>query len=419
MCRVINNTTKYPVIDNDSLAVMEFEAWAKGDLRVLFPYARTCDKGWYVDIYIYIKDEESFKRIILEPQIKLKSRDKTQLWGSHYYYTGFSEREAEFFMAEIAVLAPELNMKKYSNIRDALCHVYYASHEENLREQLYKSQLDFIARNFCYIKDIKKSTSNIEDAFGLPLSLIRKMNSEFGIYTGLVDREARERAAHIYRNYHGMLNDIEEITYFQWAYLHDCLHNGIVPDKDMLNKLSNIEVYYGDEDLDGEEVYEVYVPYKQNRRIVKDIYDISLPRRVNCFDHPAELYSICFLANELVKRGGEIDHQVAALYQEKEERFCYEDDRLFIRPPRSIKELVDEWRNQNNCLLFYILPVTEDKTSILFLRRKSAPDISHVTVEIRGNRLMQAYMRCDEPVKKEERDFLEEFCIKNGIEFHI
>ncbi len=407
-------TTEYPLIDEWQLKVLEYETWSIDNQKVLIPIARSYEGKWYADIYIYLKAEKRIERVVIKPDHELEEIEKLKLWEDNSD-VGFSIRENEFFLSEISDLAPEINMKRYDDIRDALRHVYYASHKENLCEQLYKCQLDVIARCYEQIKDLRNDSTNIEDAFGLPLAFIRKMNSRFGLYTGLIDKRAREISAYTYKKFSGMLNDIDRIEHFQWTYLQDCLQDDILPDKDMLKKLSWIKDYYAKEKLDGEDIYDVFVSYKENRRIVKEMYDISFPKKVNCFDRPEELYSICYLAMDFAQRGDVIDMRIWDIYEETFDRYFYEDDNLFMRPPLSAKELMDEWKNQNNCLNYYILPLLDRETDILMLRRKSAARESFVTVEIADGKLEQAYKRNNEDIGQRERTFLLSFCKEKNI----
>ncbi len=411
-------TTKYPILDDWEFTVLKYEAWAIGNPYVLFPFARSLAGKWYVDIYIYRKADKCFERIIIRPHERIKKSEMFKLWEGNLK-TGFSVRENDYFLSEISILAPELNMKSYEDIRDALRHVYYASHKENLCEQLYKCQLDIIAKHYDQVEDLNTNSTNIEDAFDLPLSLIRKMNSHFGLYAGLIDKSSREIAARIYRKYNGMLNDIEQIAYFQWKYLQDCLWNRTSPDKDMLKRLSNLEIYYVTDELDGEDIYDVYVSYKENRRIVKEMYNISFPRKMTCLDRPDELYTICYLARDFAERGDIIDLRIWDIYRETSDKYSYEDNRLFLRPPLSAKELMDEWKNQNNCLYSYILPMFEGETTILLLRRKIAPSESYITVEVSNGKLEQAYRRNNEDIGRRDREFLRSFCKKQGLVFNI
>ncbi len=128
MDKVISSNHQYPLIDQSQMETLELEARNLGFLRVLFPLARTYEGKWYADIYIYINSEKRFRRIVIEPDKKITTSEMSELWGSEYFYTGSSERENEHFYNGIFQFAPELNLKKYDNVRDALCHIYYASH---------------------------------------------------------------------------------------------------------------------------------------------------------------------------------------------------------------------------------------------------------------------------------------------------
>ena len=75
---------------------------------------------------------------------------------------------------------------------------------------------------------------------------------------------------------------------------------------------------------------------------------------------------------------------------------------VFIYPntPQDIK---DEAVQQNNCVASYIDRVIDGHCHILFMRYAGCPDQSLVTIEVRGNKIVQALQRYNQPMTEEQR----------------
>lgn len=71
--------------------------------------------------------------------------------------------------------------------------------------------------------------------------------------------------------------------------------------------------------------------------------------------------------------------------------------------PTSTQDIKDEAVAQNNCVASYIDDVIDGKCHIMFLRKKSSPKNSLVTIEIRNNIIVQAKRRFNDPVTDEDQ----------------
>ena len=74
----------------------------------------------------------------------------------------------------------------------------------------------------------------------------------------------------------------------------------------------------------------------------------------------------------------------------------YEDDKYIIKPAGSVKEMLNEGKQQNNCLSTYILDFSKNKTQIYFMRKKSDLKKSFVTIEVKNRKLIQARLKNNE-----------------------
>ena len=87
---------------------------------------------------------------------------------------------------------------------------------------------------------------------------------------------------------------------------------------------------------------------------------------------------------------------------------CSFGDYTFLYP-NSTQDIKDESAAQNNCVSSYIDKVINGECHILFLRKKSSPDKSLVTIEVRNNQIVQARRKFNDPVSEEEQKVIDAF----------
>lgn len=91
-----------------------------------------------------------------------------------------------------------------------------------------------------------------------------------------------------------------------------------------------------------------------------------------------------------------------------------------MRAPESIDDLAKEGSSLSHCVFSYARSVALGETTIMFLRTKTSPDDSLVTVEIKYSpsrecyRIAQARGHSNRALTKEEDEFLEKWCKKSG-----
>ena len=85
---------------------------------------------------------------------------------------------------------------------------------------------------------------------------------------------------------------------------------------------------------------------------------------------------------------------------------CTYKDYVFIYPD-CVQDIRDEAVSQNNCVASYIDRVIDGNCHILFLRKKSSPKDSLVTIEMRDNKNIQKKRRFNYPVTKEDQEAID------------
>lgn len=94
-------------------------------------------------------------------------------------------------------------------------------------------------------------------------------------------------------------------------------------------------------------------------------------------------------------------------YQEEWKKLEYSKDGFSIVIPKTPNDVVQEASNQSNCCAGYIDRVKNGTCILLFLRRTATKDVSEVTLELRGNTLVQAKAFANRNITKDHKRFLE------------
>ena len=116
------------------------------------------------------------------------------------------------------------------------------------------------------------------------------------------------------------------------------------------------------------------------------------------------------------------NEQAAALYEKLWKRYGFEDGEFCIVPPKSASEIVREGKALRHCVGGYAQRHIEGKTTILFLRSRSAPATPYVTIEMHGTELAQIHGYKNDvhgtSPRKTHKDFVETWLawVKAGSE---
>ncbi len=86
----------------------------------------------------------------------------------------------------------------------------------------------------------------------------------------------------------------------------------------------------------------------------------------------------------------ELDEKILKRSNELIKELYFEYDGLFIRPAQSSQEFINEGKALNHCVGGYAERHASGSCTILFVRKKEEPQKPYFTVEVRGNRIIQA-----------------------------
>lgn len=210
------------------------------------------------------------------------------------------------------------------------------------------------------------------------------------------------------------------ITYRQLKILR------LLQEKD-INKIRYLEKYlsYGDSIYDLEEIAKYislsrFIKYsKMHRRKVKTYiykdylrfasllgYDLknnryAFPKNLEEeHDKLEEQYEI--QSQEIISKA--ISRRGKALSKNK-----YQNKKFIILPARSLKALLDESKQQNNCVRTYAEKYAEGTCDIYFLRDINKPKKSLVTVEVKNNKVVQSRIKYNRDPDESQIKFLKKW----------
>ena len=103
--------------------------------------------------------------------------------------------------------------------------------------------------------------------------------------------------------------------------------------------------------------------------------------------------------------------------EDRKEPVKLKSDDYLVRCPRNVLDLNQEGRNQRNCVATYRDWIIKGRSKVLFMREKTAPDKSLVTIEVQGKRLIQAKAFANQKASEDCQRFICEWCDFNGISY--
>lgn len=97
---------------------------------------------------------------------------------------------------------------------------------------------------------------------------------------------------------------------------------------------------------------------------------------------------------------------------EKMKQFEYADEKYCIIAPSCEQDLINEGRNNRNCVGSYIKHVTKGRDMIFFMRKKTEPDKSMITIELspNGKEIWQKYETANRKIEDTDKlEFIEKW----------
>lgn len=112
-------------------------------------------------------------------------------------------------------------------------------------------------------------------------------------------------------------------------------------------------------------------------------------------DHKCDFFRTYInLYREYSLRRQELDNKaIKAMADRHRTALTFENDDYVVVIPETADEIINEGKNQHNCVGGYVPDVIKQYCNIVFVRKKSEPDKSYITVEINSKGRITQYLR--------------------------
>ncbi len=145
-----------------------------------------------------------------------------------------------------------------------------------------------------------------------------------------------------------------------------------------------------------------------------DLEAVKMPRNLDLKHNEATAERQRILELQEAKKERAAMRKFKASLKKREIKYNFSYGGYTVRVAKSRKEILDEGRILSHCVGGYASRHIENKLTILFLRPDSDPDTPYVTIEMNGNRLIQAHgfrNECDgaEAPKEKHKNFFEKW----------
>ena len=96
-----------------------------------------------------------------------------------------------------------------------------------------------------------------------------------------------------------------------------------------------------------------------------------------------------------------------AIHDSRSLEYISDDEAFLIRLPECPEDVVAEGNNLHHCVASYVDRIKNRDTTILFVRKKEAPDESYFTMEVKNDCVLQLRGYCNTTsYSRELRDFI-------------
>lgn len=296
---------------------------------------------------------------------------------------------------------------KKSDIGALLDRTYY-SFFPNLLEKFYKAGLHVIAINFPFIADEiidinGKSPSEI--IMGCANRFLRSLNQK-KMVSLLFKKESFDEALSIYKRFSSFFP--EDISFGQYHYLQLSDEGKVTFRKVVFDQLHDYTFREAD-------AYQVYEELSRNSEL-KEYWDFSKkppkPKEIHCKVETLLALKFTLKNKEYVNK----------FLKDKAEKCTYKnpsEEDYYINPLDSCDAFVNEAFAQRNCLLRnnYLVRIEKGETQIFFMRKKSNPESSLITLEIIENKIENALGKNNRALCEEESLFIEKWANFNAIQY--
>ncbi len=404
---------QFPDFDRTDASFAELISLNDNENEYVYILLKECEKmGQYLEVVFYSRKrwwDTDHKRFIFQKGRMLREWDEKEF----LYLT----RQTSFIMdtrgrlrsfAALKKYCPEVHIKvSGTEVGNVLEKMYYTIFRSGPREILYKSGFDMLAYVLDDCEDYNMVGASPSAILGMPIKLMRFLYDNDRI-PSIMDSDSRERVSEIYKRFSSYF-DKGIPRYFQWKYLEEnCWdeEKGLDGfDARMFRRLKDVE---------GDCFYRLYKRYHMLDKLLGRYNPFrSIPDKDALLISVMRMDKIKYFTSDMP----DLDRGIREISSSHRYECPVADFELVY--PMSVMDLVDEALSQNNCLLDYIRNMADGWTQIVFVRKKSAPDSSFVTMEVKGRTIRQLCGRFNEHPGDDVIAFAQTVADKNGLVFGL
>lgn len=140
---------------------------------------------------------------------------------------------------------------------------------------------------------------------------------------------------------------------------------------------------------------------------IRNIFEYAEQLEVK-IDHKCDFFRTYInLYREYSLRKQELDNKaIKNMADRHRTALTFENDNYVVVIPETADEIINEGKNQHNCVGGYVRDVIRENCNIVFVRQKSNPNISYITVEIYPNGRIGQYLReCNRSASEADHAF--------------
>lgn len=413
-----DDNSMFPPVDDVEFASMENSFSDKPEKLHIFTHFYKDDAGKpYLVLYVWDSAlyPESYKKFMLREGFRLNEKDEKifldyleEIIRNNYV---ISELEMDYLNKTVFVYFPEWKYHEYDieKLGMALSHFYFSCHNSGPRGILYRAGLYNIAFNLDAIPGaniLGRTPERIMN--GMPLELLKILNSE-GLISYLFYENNMSECLEIYDAYSEYIAD-SEVSPAQWDYL-DRLHQGG-------GKFGGREFYKPLYDILKNQYYEEVVDYYGRFIEARDRIPglcIQLPEPDDVMEEADSIEDLeLALRNEEGYRDREISER-----KKKDTFFEYSNEEFLVTLPESEKDICmeDVMLRAGEQIICSIGPHSCGEETLLFIRKKAAPDMPFAAVEYEKGVIFRIYCGFNEhhPVFSFIARYCEEKGFTNGL----
>lgn len=309
-------------------------------------------------------------------------------------------------------LHPEWNLRRYytDSVR-LLDHIYHCMRKNTVKELLYKSGLDMLAKYSTGIDDVNLLSSSPSEVYGgVSMKILRALNCETGAEM-LCHEEYRNLFGVLGRSYGEIFS--RPLNDAQCGYIRH-LHERDLTPKEIgrlyLSRRSALSCLWHPRQFrdflfkeKGAETLSVLVKIDPiYGRLLKTGEDNSKTSEIQYY---------------LLRAREKYDRLVRVSNRKRNYDWQERDNGYVVRYPQTINDFCREAVYMSNCLLGYVDAFINNATTILFIRRPDDVNTPFITLEVYNGELTQAYHRFNMDCTTDEAGWIREYCMRHGIGF--